>query len=44
MADVQITVLLATNNGGEILSRTLEGYRRALSHPVAWKMVIVDSA
>ena len=44
MADVQITVLLATNNGGEILSRTLEGYRRVLSPPVAWKMVIVDSA
>jgi GT2 family glycosyltransferase len=43
MSDVQLTVLLATRNRAHLLPRILDGYRRATTPPVGWKMVIVDN-
>jgi glycosyltransferase involved in cell wall biosynthesis len=43
MSDVQLTVLLATRNGANVLPRTLDGYRRAARPPIGWKIVIVDN-
>jgi len=44
MADVALTILLATRNGEAVLPRTLEGYRRVQPPSVDWKMLIVDNA
>src|SRR5688572_25020140 len=43
MDDVHLTVLLASRNGGAVLPRTLDGYRRAATPPVGWKIVVVDN-
>jgi glycosyltransferase involved in cell wall biosynthesis len=43
MSAVQLTILFATRNRAPLLSRVLNGYRRAASPPVSWKMVIVDN-
>jgi glycosyltransferase involved in cell wall biosynthesis len=43
MQKVQLTVLLATRNGEQVLQRTLEGYRRVTAPSVGWKIVIVDN-
>jgi glucosyl-dolichyl phosphate glucuronosyltransferase len=43
MGDVQLTILLATRNRAPLLSRVLNGYRRAASPLVSWKMVIVNN-
>jgi L-malate glycosyltransferase len=43
MSDVQLTILFATRNRQHLLARVLEGYRRATTPPVRWKMVIVDN-
>jgi glycosyltransferase involved in cell wall biosynthesis len=43
MNDVHLTVLLASRNGGAVLPRTLDGYRRAATPPVGWKIVVVDN-
>ena len=39
---INLTVLLATRNGGHVLPRTLEGYCR-VEPPSRWKIVIVDN-
>ena len=43
MRNVQITVLFATRNRASILGRVLDGYRRLVATPVAWKLVVVDN-
>jgi GT2 family glycosyltransferase len=43
MGEVQITVLLATRNRAQTLNRALDGYRRIVAPPVAWKLVVVDN-
>src|ERR1700739_711198 len=43
MSDVQLTILLATRNRQQLLLRVLEGYRRAATPSVSWKIVIVDN-
>ncbi len=42
-SNIPLTVLFATRNGGGVLPRTLEAYRRVESPSHAWKMVIVDN-
>jgi glycosyltransferase involved in cell wall biosynthesis len=43
MSKIELTVLMACRNGGQVLPRVLEGYRRVEPPPVGWKMVIVDN-
>jgi glycosyltransferase involved in cell wall biosynthesis len=43
MSDVDLTVLLATRNGGDVLPRTLEAYCHLENPPNRWKLVIVDN-
>ena len=43
MSGVQLTVLLATRDRAPVLARVLDGYRRVVAPPVAWKLLIVDN-
>lgn len=43
MSTIDITVLFATRNGEDVLSRTLEAYCRVEGDACNWKMVIVDN-
>jgi glucosyl-dolichyl phosphate glucuronosyltransferase len=43
MPNVELTVLLATRNGEQVLPRTLDGYRRVSAPSVKWKIVVVDN-
>lgn len=40
---IEVTVLFATRNGANVLSRTLEGYVRLTDPGFGWKIVMVDN-
>ena len=41
---VDLTVLIATHNGADVIERTLDGYCELGSDPASWKLVIVNNA
>jgi glycosyltransferase involved in cell wall biosynthesis len=43
MPNVELTILLATRNGEQVLPRTLDGYRRIAAPSVKWKIIVVDN-
>ena len=43
MSNVQLTVLIATRDGEHVLPRVLDGYRKAITSPIAWKIIVVDN-
>jgi GT2 family glycosyltransferase len=43
MPDVELTVLIASRNGEDVLPRVLAGYAAAAAPPVGWKLVVVDN-